>query len=153
MPLTGLQIIGCNASACAHDGQTKIAMLPTGLLMEGCNASMMGCDISLIQTSACAYDGHIKISMLLTGLRMVECDVSLTQTSACAYAHPHGYNSISMLLTGLLMVGCDASVIQGYFIPSLGPAPKWCSHLEGLTEEMEEAAPSVYDDYRWDPSV
>eukprot|EP00200_Dunaliella_tertiolecta_P014606 CAMPEP_0202392444 /NCGR_PEP_ID=MMETSP1127-20130417/92376_1 /ASSEMBLY_ACC=CAM_ASM_000462 /TAXON_ID=3047 /ORGANISM="Dunaliella tertiolecta, Strain CCMP1320" /LENGTH=682 /DNA_ID=CAMNT_0048994951 /DNA_START=66 /DNA_END=2111 /DNA_ORIENTATION=- len=51
--------------------------------------------------------------------------------------------------SGLLMVGCDASVIQGYFIPSLGPAPKWCSHLEGLTEEMEEAAPSVYDDYRF----
>lgn len=47
------------------------------------------------------------------------------------------------------MVGCDGAVVQGYFIPSLGPAPRWCSHLEALTEEMEEAAPSVYDDYRW----
>ena len=46
------------------------------------------------------------------------------------------------------MVACDHSVIQGYFIPSLGPAPRWCAHLEGLTEEMEEAAPTVYDDYR-----
>jgi ribosome biogenesis protein ENP2 len=46
------------------------------------------------------------------------------------------------------MVGCDASVVQGYFVPSLGPAPRWCAHLEGLTEEMEESAPAVYDDYR-----
>lgn len=39
--------------------------------------------------------------------------------------------------------------MQAYFVPSLGPAPKWCSFLEGLTEELEEtAAPAVYDDYR-----
>jgi hypothetical protein len=47
------------------------------------------------------------------------------------------------------MVGCDAPKIQAYFIPSLGPAPRWCHFLEGLTEELEEAAPTVYDDYRW----
>ena len=34
-------------------------------------------------------------------------------------------------------------------MPSLGPAPRWCSFLEGLTEELEEsAAPVLYDDYR-----
>ena len=38
--------------------------------------------------------------------------------------------------------------VGSYFIPSLGPAPRWCSFLEGLTEEMEEAAPTIYDDYR-----
>ena len=38
---------------------------------------------------------------------------------------------------------------QAYFVPSLGPAPRWCSFLEGLTEELEEsAAPVLYDDYR-----
>ena len=38
---------------------------------------------------------------------------------------------------------------QAYFVPSLGPAPRWCSFLEGLTEELEEsAAPALYDDYR-----
>ena len=40
--------------------------------------------------------------------------------------------------------------MQAYFIPSLGPAPKWCSFLENLTEELEETAnPTVYDDYRF----
>ena len=40
--------------------------------------------------------------------------------------------------------------MQAYFVPSLGPAPRWCSFLEGLTEELEEStAPVLYDDYRY----
>lgn len=38
--------------------------------------------------------------------------------------------------------------VGSYFVPSLGPAPRWCSFLESLTEEMEESAPTIYDDYR-----
>lgn len=39
--------------------------------------------------------------------------------------------------------------VQAYFVPALGPAPRWCSFLEGLTEELEESAqPALYDDYR-----
>ncbi|KAI8105935.1 hypothetical protein M9434_000514 [Picochlorum sp. BPE23] len=52
--------------------------------------------------------------------------------------------------SGLIMAGCDSSRIQAYFIPSLGPAPPWCSFLENLTEEMEENhATGMYDDYRF----
>jgi len=37
-----------------------------------------------------------------------------------------------------------------YFAPSLGAAPRWCSFLENLTEEMEEEkAGNAYDDYRF----
>lgn len=51
---------------------------------------------------------------------------------------------------GLILVAADAPRVGAYFLPSLGPAPAWCSHLEGLTEELEEAAaPAVYDDYRF----
>ena len=56
---------------------------------------------------------------------------------------------------GLLMLACDAPKIQVYFIPMLGPAPKWSSYLESVTEELDEsfkqteAAPSTYDDYRF----
>lgn len=47
------------------------------------------------------------------------------------------------------MVARDAPEILPHFIPSLGPAPPWAAFLEGLTEELEEAAaPTVYDDYR-----
>lgn len=49
----------------------------------------------------------------------------------------------------LVMVARDAPEILPHFIPSLGPAPPWAAFLEGLTDELEEAAaPTVYDDYR-----
>ena len=51
---------------------------------------------------------------------------------------------------GLILVGCDAPKVQTYFVPSLGPAPKWCSYLEGLTEELEQdRTPAMYDDFRF----
>lgn len=31
----------------------------------------------------------------------------------------------------------------------LGPAPRWCAHLDSLTEELDEEAPAVYDDYKF----
>lgn len=39
---------------------------------------------------------------------------------------------------------------MSYYIPELGIAPKWCSFLDSLTEELEEEAQAtVYDDYRF----
>ena len=36
------------------------------------------------------------------------------------------------------------------YIPALGPAPKWCSFLENITEELEDqAVRSVYEDYKF----
>lgn len=35
--------------------------------------------------------------------------------------------------TGLILLALDSSQIPSYFIPALGPAPKWCSYLENLT--------------------
>lgn len=44
----------------------------------------------------------------------------------------------------------NTTLPQAYFVPSLGPAPRWCSFLESLTEELEENTnPTVYDDYRF----
>lgn len=52
--------------------------------------------------------------------------------------------------SGLIMAACDSARIQAYFVPSLGPAPSWCSFLENLTEEMEENQnTNMYDDYRF----
>lgn len=35
-------------------------------------------------------------------------------------------------------------------MPSLGPAPQWCSFLESITEEMEETqGKSLYDDFKF----
>jgi hypothetical protein len=39
-----------------------------------------------------------------------------------------------------------------YYIPQLGPAPRWCSFLENITEELEDTASggqTVYEDYKF----
>ena len=37
-----------------------------------------------------------------------------------------------------------------YYVPTLGPAPRWCSFLDVLTEELEEEGEaSVYEDYKF----
>jgi len=62
----------------------------------------------------------------------------------------HKRQFLSTAVRRLLMVARDAPEIAPYFVPSLGPAPAWAAFLEGLTEELEEAAaPTVYDDYRY----
>ena len=64
---------------------------------------------------------------------------------------------------GLIMVAGETPVVHSFFVPSLGPAPRWCSFLEALTEELEETtvssgaggngasanATTVYDDFRF----
>ncbi|KAI0030354.1 WD40-repeat-containing domain protein [Vararia minispora EC-137] len=53
--------------------------------------------------------------------------------------------------TGLLMTANEGIQMCVYFVPQLGPAPRWASFLENLTEELEEgAAPrGVYEDYKF----
>ncbi|WRX23240.1 hypothetical protein QQP08_015727 [Theobroma cacao] len=49
-----------------------------------------------------------------------------------------------------MLLALDSSQIPAYFIPALGPVPKWCSSLESLTEELEEGGQtSIYDNYKF----
>ena len=45
---------------------------------------------------------------------------------------PTGSNS------GLLLCATDQPKLESYYIPKVGLAPKWCSFLENITEELEE---------------
>lgn len=52
--------------------------------------------------------------------------------------------------SGLIMTACEGGAIDTYFIPTLGPAPRWCSFLENLTEEMEESGQNdIYGNYKF----
>ena len=52
--------------------------------------------------------------------------------------------------SGLIMFATEQPRMHVYFVPALGPAPKWCSFLDSLTEELEESKRSeVYEDYRF----
>jgi len=52
--------------------------------------------------------------------------------------------------SGLLMTANEGIQMGTYYIPQLGPAPRWASFLENITEEMEDqTARSVYEDYKF----
>lgn len=50
----------------------------------------------------------------------------------------------------MLFMATENTKMQTFYIPSLGPAPKWASVLDCLTEELEESnSEVVYDDYKF----
>ncbi|KAI9335162.1 WD40-repeat-containing domain protein [Zopfochytrium polystomum] len=53
--------------------------------------------------------------------------------------------------TGLVAIANEGVDIQTFYVPELGPAPRWCSFLDNLTEELEENPNglSMYDDYKF----
>ncbi|XP_042903569.1 nucleolar protein 10 [Parasteatoda tepidariorum] len=52
--------------------------------------------------------------------------------------------------SGLLFLANEEKKILSYFIPNIGPAPKWCCFLDNITEELEESKQdTVYDDYKF----
>jgi len=62
--------------------------------------------------------------------------------------------------SGMLLTANEGRQQHSFFIPQLGPAPKWCSFLDNLVEEMAEdpndpnaftsaQAGSVYDNYKF----
>lgn len=52
--------------------------------------------------------------------------------------------------SGMFFMANEGIQMHTYYIPSLGPAPKWASFLDNITEELEEKpAESVYSNYRF----
>ncbi|EGV61990.1 Small ribosomal subunit biogenesis [Yamadazyma tenuis] len=52
--------------------------------------------------------------------------------------------------SGMFFMANEGISMHSYYIPNLGPAPKWCSFLENVTEEMEERpSNSIYSNYRF----
>lgn len=53
--------------------------------------------------------------------------------------------------SGLILATGEQSEIRSFYIPQLGPAPHWCSFLDNVTEELEEAKvkDSVYENYKF----
>lgn len=52
--------------------------------------------------------------------------------------------------SGMLLTANEGKQQHAFFIPQLGPAPKWCSFLDNMVEEMaEEASTETYDNYKF----
>ncbi|XRB04452.1 nucleolar protein 10 [Pycnococcus provasolii] len=82
--------------------------------------------------------------------RGVGSGASAASGSSTASAPAHINTTCVWPGSGLIFAALDASTTGTFFVPSLGPAPRWCRFLEGLTEELEETdAPVLYDDFRF----
>ncbi len=52
--------------------------------------------------------------------------------------------------SGMILTANEGKQQHAFFIPQLGPAPKWCSFLDNMVEEMGEEAPAeTYDNYKF----
>jgi ribosome biogenesis protein ENP2 len=72
-------------------------------------------------------------------------DFSGRITDFCLADAAHGH--------GLVMVAGDCPHVQAYFVPDLGPAPRWVSFLEALAEDDAKGAGTekntLYADYKF----
>ena len=55
--------------------------------------------------------------------------------------------------SGLILAACEAPEMCAYYVPEIGPAPKWAGFLDNVTEEMADdtsaAAKGAYSDYKF----
>ncbi|QPG72923.1 hypothetical protein FOA43_000227 [Brettanomyces nanus] len=52
--------------------------------------------------------------------------------------------------SGMFFMATESISMHTYYIPELGPSPKWCSFLDNITEELEEKpSNTVYSNYRF----
>ncbi|KAG6899132.1 hypothetical protein C0993_000437 [Termitomyces sp. T159_Od127] len=52
--------------------------------------------------------------------------------------------------SGLVLTANEGIQMAAYYIPQLGPAPRWASFLENITEEMEDSTTrSMYEDFKF----
>lgn len=58
--------------------------------------------------------------------------------------------------TGLLMAAVEGTQMAAWYVPALGPAPKWCSYIDTLTDEMDGVdvggagtGKGVYEDFKF----
>jgi len=52
--------------------------------------------------------------------------------------------------SGMIMTANEGKQQHAFFIPQLGPAPRWCGFLDNMVEEMaEEVRTETYDNYKF----
>jgi ribosome biogenesis protein ENP2 len=53
----------------------------------------------------------------------------------------------------LILAACEAPEMCAYYVPEIGPAPRWAGFLDNVTEEMAEdmsaAGKGAYSDFKF----
>lgn len=52
--------------------------------------------------------------------------------------------------SGMFFLANEGVPMHTYYVPGVGPAPRWCSFLDNITEELEDkGVSSVYENYKF----
>jgi len=98
----------------------------TVLFHKGSN-SVISSDAKLIKI------WHVNHSQVGEVIANIESKVNLTHLTVSGDTKdPSAHNS------GLLLCASEDPRMQAYYCPALGAAPRWCSFLDTITEELEE---------------
>ncbi|XP_073192121.1 nucleolar protein 10 isoform X2 [Lepidochelys kempii] len=113
---------------------------------------VLDCALSSV-TADTEIDGLPSISALkFNGALNMAVGTSTGQGKIFTSMEPeHDINDVCLYPnSGMLLTANEDPKMNIYYIPVLGPAPRWCSFLDNLTEELEENPEStVYDDYKF----
>ena len=121
------------------------------------NHVLLSGDESLIQgttvmtTSSSQIQFHIEASSHFSHFIVANDEATATRNG-----------STGSSTSGLILCATDQPKMEAFYVPSLGVAPKWCSFLEGITEELQErdlsrestnlsgeGVEAVYDNYKF----
>jgi len=101
--------------------------------------------------------GHYEVGTIAANIESTVADFTHVMTAG-DQLDPSGSNS------GLILCATSDPRMQAFYCPAIGTAPRWCSFLENITEELEEEnlqqtnqtmtggtskIESVYDDYKF----
>lgn len=97
------------------------------------------------------FDGKLLVSADKRGLKMWEQDTG-TQYATLETDYPCN-NVLIWPNSGLILAAGEAKHCMSYYCPSMGKAPRWCSFLDNITEELEEKkalnSDEVFQDFRF----
>jgi ribosome biogenesis protein ENP2 len=140
---------GLNLAVGTHSGQTLLYDLrsPRAYLRKDQGYGLPMKKISWLESP----DGLESAKILSADNKIIKIWSATDGTPYTSIEPPLDVNDVCPVPgSGLIFVANEGTPMHAYFIPQLGPAPRWCSFLDNLTEEMEEnPTQTTYDNYKF----
>ena len=110
---------------------------------------MYGLPIKKVQFSA-SDDQALVLSMDSQVVKMWD-QVTAAPYSSIEATAGADFNDLELYPgSGLMFLANEQPKMQVFYVPSIGPAPRWAKYLDNITEELEESnTATVYDDYKF----
>jgi ribosome biogenesis protein ENP2 len=143
------RIDGLNFAVGTHSGQAMLYDLrsPRAYLRKDQGYGLPMKNLAWVESR----DGTESAKILSADGKIIKLWSVLDGTPYTSIEPPLDINDVCLVPdTGLIFVANEGKPMHTYYIPQLGPAPRWCSFLDNLTEEMEEnPSQATYDNYKF----